>query len=87
MKITVMSFNVQHCKSLVTHQIDYDVMVEAIRTCGAGTMEGYEPPAEILANKVGYHYYFAKVIDAGEVANPYDNALLSRFPIRSAVSD
>lgn len=97
MKITVMSFNVQHCESFVTHQIDYDVMVEAIRTCGAdiiglneirgaGTMEGYEPQAETLAEKLGYHYYFAKAIDVGEAPNPYGNALLSRFPIHSAVT-
>lgn len=95
MKITVMSFNVQHCENFLTHVIDYDVMVEAIRTCGAdiiglneirdaGTMEGYEPQVQTLAAKLGYNYYFAKAIDVGTAPNPYGNALLSRFPIRSA---
>ncbi len=95
MKVTVMSFNVQHCENFRTHQIDYDVMANAIRTCRAdviglneirdtGITEGFEPQAKLLAEKLGYHYYFAKAIDVGEAPNPYGNALLSRFPIRHA---
>lgn len=97
MKITVMSFNTQHCENFRTGVIDYDLMVKTIRDCGAdiigmqeirgqGTMEGYEPQAQILADKLGYYYYFAKAIDVGTAPNPYGNALLSRFPILDAVT-
>ncbi|MBP3434796.1 MAG: endonuclease/exonuclease/phosphatase family protein [Clostridia bacterium] len=95
MKLTVMSFNTQHCENFLTKQIDYDVMVKAIRDCGAdivglneirdqGTMEGYEPQAKALAERLGYYYYFAKAIDVGEAPNPYGNALVSRYPILTA---
>lgn len=95
MKLTVMSFNVQHCENFITKTIDYDRMVEAIRECGAeivglneirdtGTWDGYEPQAKELAERLNYHYYFAKAIDVGGVPNPYGNALLSRYPILKA---
>ncbi len=95
MKLTVMSFNVQHCESFITKQIDYDRMVEAIRECKAdivglneirdiGVWEGFEPQAKELAERLGYHYCFAKAIDVVEAPNPYGNALLSRYPILKA---
>ena len=97
MKITVMSFNVQHCENFRTHVIDYDLMVKTIRDFdadiigmqeirGQGTWDDYEPQAQILADKLGYYYYFAKAIDVGGVPNPYGNALLSRYPILDAVT-
>ncbi len=97
MKITVMSFNVQHCQNYITREIDYDIMAKTIADCGAdiiglneirdaGKDEGFEPQVQLLAAKLGYYYYFAKAIDVGEAPNPYGNALLSRFPIESAVT-
>lgn len=97
MNITVMSFNTQHCQNYITREIDYDVMADAIRTCGAdiiglnemrgeGIDEDFDPQVQILAEKLGYYYYFAKAIDVGKAPNPYGNGLLSRFPIKDAVT-
>ena len=91
MKIKVMSYNTQHCLNYLTQKIDYDLFVKTIRECGAdvvgmqemrdkGEREDFEPQAKILAEKLGYYYYFAKAIDHNG-ANPYGNALLSRYPI------
>lgn len=96
MNIKVMSFNTQHCKNYITREIDYDAMVNAIRTCeadivglnemyGAGEAETFEAQVQILAEKLGYHYYFAKAIDVfKKESSPYGNGLISRFPIKSA---
>jgi endonuclease/exonuclease/phosphatase family metal-dependent hydrolase len=40
----------------------------------------YTAQAEILAEKLGYHFYFAKAFDV-DGSNPYGNALLSKHPI------
>lgn len=94
MKIQVMSYNTQHCLNFLTRKIDYAIMADTIRNCGAdiiGLQEmrdecaqaGYEAQAKILAEKLGYHFYFAEAIRFnGE--NPYGNALLSRYPITAA---
>ncbi len=95
MKLTLMSFNTQHCSNFITGKIDFDVMVKAIRDCGAdivglneiygeGEAEFFEPQAKILAEKLGYYYYFAKAIDVFDVPSPYGNALVSRYPILEA---
>ena len=97
MNVTVMSFNTQHCMNYITREIDFDVMADAIRTCGAdiiglnemygeGTEEFFEPQVQILAEKLGYYYYFAKAIDVFSAPSPYGNGLLSRFPIKNAVT-
>lgn len=93
MKVTVMSFNTQHCMNYVTKKIDFDIMAEAIRTCGAdviglnemrdaGTDPEYTAQVKELADRLGYYSYFAEAIKVGG-ENPYGNALLSRFPILS----
>ena len=94
MSITVMSYNVQHCRNYISGEINYDAVAATIQKYNAdiiglnevrdeGPMEGYDAQARLLAERLGYHYYFAKAIDvAGE--NPYGNAILSRFPIVSA---
>ncbi len=95
MKLTVMSFNTQHCANFITHKIDFDAVADAIRTCGAdivGLQEirdtginllEFRPQAKILGEKLGFYHYFGEAIKfAGN--NPYGNALLSRFPIVSA---
>ena len=35
MQIKIMSFNIQHCLNFITGEIDYDVMADAIKKCGA----------------------------------------------------
>ncbi len=96
MNIKVMSFNTQHCCNYVTKQIDYDVMEQAIRTCGAdivglnemygaGEAEDFEAQVQILAERMGYYYYFAQTIEVfKKQSSPYGNGLISRFPIKSA---
>lgn len=94
MAITVMSFNTQHCMHFRTRKIDFDAFAEEIRRYNAdiiglneirdkGEDSEYQAQAKILAEKLGYYYYFAKAVDFDGV-NPYGNAILSRFPIISA---
>ncbi|MBP1586918.1 MAG: endonuclease/exonuclease/phosphatase family protein [Clostridia bacterium] len=95
MNVKIMSFNTQHCLNFITRRIDYALMARVIREQGAdivGLQEirgkgmallEYRPQAKILAEKLGYHYYFGPAVKFGGV-NPYGNALLSRFPIISA---
>ncbi len=89
-----MSFNTQHCKNFVSGQIDFDFFAETIRRFdpdvvglnemrGKGASSDYTAQTEILAEKLGYRFYFAKALDVGG-CNPYGNALLSRYPILRA---
>ncbi len=94
MNITVMSYNTQHCLNFRTREIDFDLIADTIRAYGAdivGLQEirdkcadpEFDAQAEILAEKLGFHYCFAQAICIdGE--KPYGNALLSRFPILDA---
>lgn len=94
MKIKVMSYNTQHCLNFITQKIDYDIIVDTIKKCGAdiiglqeirnaGECEEYEAQARILAEKLGFYYYFAEAICI-DGKNPYGNALISRYPITTA---
>ncbi|MBO5199248.1 MAG: endonuclease/exonuclease/phosphatase family protein [Lachnospiraceae bacterium] len=94
MNLKIMSFNIQHCLNYISRRIEFDCFADAIRESGAdiiglnevrdkGEDKDYQAQAKILAEKLGYHYYFAKAIDSQGV-NPYGNALLSRYPILSA---
>lgn len=95
MNIRIMSFNTQHCNNYITQKIDFDVMADAVKNLGAdiigfqemrdeGTDPGFQAQTKILAEKIGFDYfYFAKAIDVGE-NNPYGNAIISRFPIEKA---
>ena len=94
MFFTLMSFNTQHCENYVTGKIDFDAFAEEIQRYNAdiiglneirdkGRDEEYQAQAKILAEKLGYYYYFAKAVDFDGV-NPYGNAILSRYPIISA---
>ena len=94
MQYRIVSFNIQHCKNFVTGQIDFDLFAETIRKFdadivglnevrGRGARSDYTAQAEILAEKLGYCFYFAKALDV-EGCNPYGNALLSRHPILRA---
>ena len=91
----IMTFNTQHCLNFLKRNIDFEVMADAIKKCGADVValnemrgEGADPDygaqTEILSRLTGLeHFYFAKAIDV-EGCGPYGNAILSRCPIESA---
>ncbi len=93
----LMSFNIQHCLNFITREIDFEVMANCIKTCGAeivalnevydtGEAEIFTAQTKKLSELTGLPYYhFAKAIDV-EGNNPYGNGFLSAFPILSAES-
>lgn len=88
----IMTFNTQHCLNFTENKIDFNIMAEAIKSCGAdivglnemrdkGVRADYENQTDILAELTGLRYrYFAKTIDVGG-NNPYGNAILSKYPL------
>lgn len=93
-QVNLMTYNTQHCLNYKTRKIDYQMVADTIRKCGADIIglqeirnksetEGYDAQAKIIAHKLGFYYYFAEAIRFGG-KNPYGNALLSRYPIISA---
>lgn len=94
MIIRVVSFNVQHFENFNTGKIDFDGFAKVMSAFdadiiglnevrGKGESADYAAQAEIMAQKLGYHFYFAEAIKMGG-KNPYGNAILSRYPILSA---
>ena len=95
MELKIMSYNTQHCLNFITRKIDFDIIADTIQQCGAdmiglqeirdkGQDAEYQAQTKILAEKLGYpYYYFAEAIRFGG-ANPYGNAIISRYPIKSA---
>lgn len=93
MEIKIMSYNTQHCLNFLTQQIDFDLIADTIKNCGAeiiglqeirgeGTREDYVDQIKILSEKTGLYYYFAEAIKV-EGSNPYGNAILSKYPIKN----
>ena len=94
MEIKIMSYNTQHCLNYVTREIDFDMVADTIKQYGAdivglqeirdaGEREDYEAQAKIVAEKLGFYYYFAKAFYFAD-KGPYGNAVLSRYPIVEA---
>ena len=95
MNIKIMSYNTQHCLNFITRKIDFDIIADTIQKCEAdiiGLQEmrdqsqdpEYQAQTKMIAEKLGYpYYYFAEAIRFDGV-NPYGNALISRYPIVSA---
>lgn len=92
--VNLMTYNTQHCLNYRTRKIDYQMIADTIRKYDAdiiGLQEirnesdapGYDAQAKIIAEKLGFHYYFAEATRFGG-KNPYGNALVSRYPIISA---
>lgn len=90
-KLTVMSFNIQHCRNYLEDRIDYDLFAETIKESGAdiiglnevwGKGLGMKSQAKILAEKLGYYYCFGRAIFTNGTTE-YGNALLSRYPIKT----
>lgn len=94
MNIRVMTFNIQHGLDYKKKDtIDLPLMADAIRICGGeiavlnevrdkGTEADFTAQAKIIAEELGYHWYFARAIDFP--GGPYGNAIVSKYPIRSA---
>ena len=95
MNIKIMSYNTQHCLNFITRKIDFDIIADTIKKCEAdiiglqemrdeGSDAEYQAQAKIIAEKLGYpYYYFAEAIRFDGV-NPYGNAIISSYPITSA---
>ena len=94
MKIKIMSYNTQHCLDYIKQEINFDLIADTIKKCGAdiiglqeirgeGPREDYVDQIKILSEKTGFYYYFAEAIKVGG-SNPYGNAILSKYPITSA---
>ena len=95
MNITLMSYNTQHCLNYVTREIDFDIMADTIRKCGAdiiglqemfnlGETEAFTEQTAVLAKKLGFYHYFAEATKLEKGKYPYGNGLLSRYPILEA---
>ncbi len=93
--INLMSYNTQHCLNYITREIDYDMVADTIRKCGAdiiglqeirdkGEEKGYDAQTKSVAERLGYHYYYFAEAIRFSGKNPYGNALISRYPIVSA---
>ncbi|MBQ7059636.1 MAG: endonuclease/exonuclease/phosphatase family protein [Firmicutes bacterium] len=90
------TFNVRHFCRFDTNKVDYDSFADAIRSIDADIMGinesfGQEsifaelPQARIIAEKLGYHWYFAPALHVSGMGL-YGNSLLSRYPILNARS-
>ena len=90
-----MSFNTQHCLNFLTRNIDFDIIADTIQKCEADIIglqeirdEGpdaeYQAQTKILAEALGYPYYYFAEATRFDGVNPYGNAIISRYPIRSA---
>ncbi len=88
----IMTFNTLHCLNYIEQKIDFQIMADTIKECGAdivglneirgkGTDSEYDNQTAILSELSGIeYYYFAKAIEIGN-KNPYGNAILSKYPI------
>ena len=95
MNVTLMSYNTQHCLNYITREIDFDIMADTILKCGAdiiglqemfnlGETEQFTTQTKVLAEKLGFYYYFAEATKLEKGKYPYGNGLISRYPILSA---
>lgn len=92
MTLNVMSYNVLHFEKWREDRIDYDAFADVVRRSGAdvvglnevyGTTSALGRQTELLAQRLGWHAYFAEAfLDDG--VDPFGNGIVSRFPIESA---
>lgn len=94
MKLRVLTFNIQHCKSYLQGEpevIDFALYADTIRCFdpdivglnevrGEGESPVFEEQAKILAELLGYHYFFSPAFQVPN-GGPYGNAILSKFPL------
>ncbi len=89
----IMSFNTQHCLNYVTKEIDFELMADTIKNCGAdiiglnemrnrGIHPDYKDQVGILSELTGIeHKHFARALRLP--FGLYGNGLLSKIPIVS----
>ncbi len=89
-----MTFNIQHALDYQNQIIDTGLFVRAIKKHGAdicclnevrgeGPIEGYTDQTNALGDGLGFCRYFGEAIKVGGTS-PYGNAVVSRFPFKSA---
>jgi len=89
-----MTYNIQHGALYRKGGIDLSAMAKEIQKAGAdfcglneirgeGTHPDYTAQAKIIAKELGWNFFFAPAIEFPG-CGPYGNALVSRFPIKSA---
>lgn len=93
MQLRVLSFNIQHCHPYLQKEwdeIDFALFADVIRCFdadiiglnevrGEGESPNYRAQAQILADALGYHVFFAPAIQVPR-GGPYGNAILSKLP-------
>lgn len=90
----VMTFNIQHGLDYKNQIIDLPLFAEYIKRqevdfCalnevrGAGNWEGYTDQTNALGDALGYNRFFGEAIKVVG-SNPYGNAFLTRYPVKSA---
>ncbi|MBQ3114685.1 MAG: endonuclease/exonuclease/phosphatase family protein [Clostridia bacterium] len=98
MKLNIMTYNTKHCEHYFEQKINFNAIAEVIKDnnaeiIGLNEMRGlgndteqFADQVKELAERLGYHYYFAKAIeiDFDGVGGPYGNGLLSKYPILEA---
>ncbi len=87
-----MTFNIQHARNFITHEIDTHKMAETIRNENADIVvmqevygvysDGSEGQSDAIASELGFNSFFAGALKLSKCI--YGNALLSRYPIVSA---
>jgi endonuclease/exonuclease/phosphatase family metal-dependent hydrolase len=93
----IMVYNTQHCASFYEEKIDFELIAEVIKQYDPdvvglnemrdkGNSEEYTAQTDMLSKLTGLeNKYFARAILVGGT-EPYGNALLSKYPIVSAVT-
>lgn len=89
----IMSFNTQFCTNFVTKDIDFQIMADAIKSCGADVvglnemydkshMEDFDSQTKKLSELTGLPYYsFAEACTLEE--GTFGNGILSKIPFES----
>ncbi len=90
----IMTFNIQHCLDYKNQIIDIGLFSDFIKICnvdfcglnevrGQGNWEGYTDQTDALGNALGFNRFFGEAFKVVGT-NPYGNAFLTKYPVKSA---
>lgn len=90
----IMTFNIQHALDYKNQKIDIDLFADSIKKYGAdicglnevrgkGFLKGYTDQTNAIADRLDFYRYFGEAIKV-KGTSPYGNALVSKYPIKSA---
>lgn len=90
----IMTFNIQHGLDYKNQRIDLKLFSDFIKengadVCGLNEVRGkgedceYTDQTDAIGDALGFFRYFGEAIKVDEV-NPYGNAIVSRYPFKSA---